>query len=79
MRLKADNQLVHIVCTQVAIQRYASFFLNFVDKLLKRLLGKLHDHIGKHLNKAAVAIARKARITGQLADGSADFVVHAEV
>ena len=79
MVLEQVDELEHVVFVQLIVLGHAALFLDLVDELLKGALGQLHDDVREHLDKAAVRVARKARVAGQLGDRLADDVIHAEV
>ena len=55
------------------------FVLHLVDELLKVLLAHLHDHVGVHLDKAAVAVPGPAGVAGLLGHDLHHLVVQAQV
>ena len=77
--LKADHQLLHILGVQVHVVLYALLLLQLVNDLLKALLGKLHHHVGEHLDKTAVAVVGKAGVVGLLGQALHRLVVQAQI
>ena len=54
------RQLLQVVGGQVHVLGDALLFLHFVDELFEVFLAHLHDHVGEHLDKAAVGVIYKA-------------------
>ena len=79
MILEQVDELEHVVFVQLVVVGHATLFLDLIDELLKGALRQLHNDIREHLDETAVRIACKARVAGQLCNGVADDVVHAEV
>ena len=58
---------------------HALLRLHLVDELLEVLLADLHHDVGEHLDEAAVAVPRPARVLRLLREGVDDRLVEAEV
>ena len=77
--LELDDHLLEVVGIQLGVHLDAAGFLHLVDDDLKALFGKLHDDVGIHLDKAAVAVISEPLVIGQNLDPFDDLVVDAEV
>ena len=56
------GQLLQVISGELHVLGDAALLLHLVDKLLKVLLAHLHDHVGVHLDKAAVAVPGPAGV-----------------
>ena len=61
-RLKAFDQLFHIVDIQVNVELYAFFLFDLIDDFFKSGFGHFHYHVREHLDKTAVRVVGKAGI-----------------
>ena len=77
--LEQHDQFAHIVGVQFVVLLDALLFLDLIDKGFKGGLGQFHYNIREHLDEAAVGVARKARVIGQLGNSFADLIVHTQV
>ena len=59
-RLKLTGQLLQVVGSQLHIELNALLLLHLVNELLEILLAHFHNHIGEHLDEAAVGVPHKA-------------------
>ena len=60
--LELARKFLQIFGGKLNVELYALLRLHLVDKLLEILLADLHDDVGEHLDEAAVAVPRPARI-----------------
>ena len=77
--LELARKFLKIVGGKFDVKLNALLLFHFVDELFKILLTDLHDDVGEHLDKAAVAVPRPAgvlRLRGERLD---DLLVEAEV
>ena len=77
--LELVGQGLQVVGVQLHILGDTLFLLHLVDELLKILLAHLHDHIGVHLDEAAVAVPCPAGIVGLLGNHFHHLLVQAQV
>ena len=56
------HQRLQIIGRKLGIEIIALVFLGDLKRFFKRTMIQLQNHIGIHLNEAAIAIPRKARI-----------------
>ena len=77
--LELHGQLLQVGSIQLHVLGDALLGLHGVDKLLKVLLAHLHDHIGIHLDEAAVAIPGPTGIVGLLGDDIHHVLVQAQI
>ena len=77
--LELHGQLLQVGSVQLHVLGHALLGLHGVDQLLKVLLADLHDHVGIHLDKAAVAVPGPAGVVGLLGDDVHHILVQAEV
>ncbi len=76
------GKLLEVGGGQFGVVLDALLFLHFVDEGLKILLAHFHDHVGEHLDEAAVAVVHEALELGigvALDHGGDHFVVQAQV
>ena len=64
--LELAGQLLQVISGELHVLGDAALLLHLVDELLKVLLAHLHDHVGVHLDKAAVAVPGPAGVVGLL-------------
>ena len=77
--LELHGQLLQVGGVQLHVLRHALLSLHGVDQLLKVLLADLHDHVGVHLDKAAIAVPGPAGIVGLLGDHVHHILVQAQI
>ena len=77
--LELHGQLLEIVGGELHILGDALSGLHLVDELLKILLAHFHDHVGIHLDKAAIAVPRPAGVARLLGDGVDHVFIEAQV
>ena len=77
--LEPLDQLLHVLGVQVDVLGHALGGLDLVDDLLKEALAQLHDHVGVHLDEAAVAVVSEAGVVGLLGQTFHSLVVQAQV
>ncbi len=77
--LELAGQLLQVVGGQLHVQLDALLLLHLVDELLEILLAHLHDHVGVHLDKAAIAVPGPAGVIGLVGDGVDHVLVQAQV
>ena len=77
--LELHGQLLQVLGGQLHVLGDALLGLHGVDELLKVLLAHLHDHVGVHLDKAAVAVPGPAGVVGLLGDDVHHVLVQAQV
>ena len=77
--LELHGQLLQVGGIQLHVLRHALLLLHGIDELLEILLAHLHDHVGVHLDKAAVAVPSPAGVVGFLGDDVHHILVQAEV
>ena len=77
--LELAGQLLQVVGGELHVQSDALFLLHLVDELLKIFLAHLHDHIGIHLDKAAVAVPSPAGIAGFIGQHRYHVFVQAQI
>ena len=77
--LELHGQLLQILGGQLHVLGHALLLLHGIDQLLKVLLADLHDHIGIHLDKAAIAIPRPAGVVGLLGDHVHHVLIQTQV
>ena len=81
-RLELTGQLLQVLSGQVHIVDNALLLLHLVDELFKVLLAHFHNHVGEHLDEAAVGIVYKPGELGvgiALDHGIHNLVVEAQV
>ena len=61
------------------IERHALCGLLFRKNVLELFLRDFHDHVGEHLDEAAVGVIRKTRVVRELGETLDDLVVQAQV
>ena len=77
--LEADNDFLHVVGGEIGVVLRALALLDVVQNALKEALRDLHDHVGEHLDEAAVGVIRKALVLGQVGQTLDRHVVQAQV
>ena len=79
LRLELGGQRTQVLSSQLHVLRDAALFLHAVDELLEVLLAHLHDHVGIHLDEAAIAVPRPTGVAGLLGDDLDHLFVEAQV
>ncbi len=64
--LITPNNVFPFVSGKLGVERIARFFFHRFEDLLERVMRKLQNDIGIHLNEAAIGIISKARIAREL-------------
>ena len=77
--LELLHQTLHVLGQQLGVQLHAALLLDQVDEHLEVLLGQLHDHVGEHLDEAAVGVIDEAGVAGELHQALGHHVVDAQV
>ena len=77
--LKLSCQLLEVVCVQLDVLSDLALLLHLVNELLEVLLADLHNDVGIHLDKAAVAVPRPTGVAGLCRHDLDDFLVKTEV
>jgi len=77
--LELAGQLLQVLCVQLHVLGDALLLLHLVDELLKVLLADFHDHVGVHLDEAAVAVPGPAGVAGLLGQDVHHGLVEAQV
>ena len=77
--LEPDHQVLQIVGVQLGVQLDPLFRFLGVNDLFKALFGQLHDHVGKHLDKAAVGVVGKTGVAGKGGQALHHGVVESQV
>ena len=77
--LELAGERLEVLRRQLHVELHALLLLHLVDELLEVLLADLHHDVGEHLDEAAVAVPRPARVLRLLREGVDDGLVEAEV
>src|SRR5690554_6896221 len=75
----AVGDLTKVSCIKVGIGNLALLILDLLQSLFKAAVWYLHDHVAKHLDKAAVAVQDETLVTGLLNHASHCIRVEAKV
>ena len=77
--LELAHELLQVLGGEVGVGRSAAGVLHGRDGVLEQIAVEVHDHVGEHLDEAAVGVPGEARVLG-LGDEAVDgLVVQAEV
>ncbi len=77
--LELLGKLLEVVLVQLGVLGNALLLLHLVDELLEILLAHLHDNVGIHLDKAAVAVIGPAGVPRGLGHILHHFLIEAQV
>ena len=77
--LELHGQFLQVLSGEIHVLRDALLLLHLVDELLEVLLAHFHDHVGVHLDKAAIAVPSPAGVVGLLGDDINNVLVQAQV
>ena len=77
--LELAGQLLQVVGGELHVLGDALLLLHLVDELFKILLAHLHNHVGVHLDEAAVAVPGPAGIAGLAGENLHHVLVQAQV
>ena len=64
--LELRNELLQVIGRQIGVAGNAALGLLGVDGVLEQVTVQAHDHVGEHLDKAAIGVPRKTRVFGLL-------------
>ena len=73
------GQTPHVRSGQLGVGLDAFFRLDLIDDLFKARLGKPHNHIGEHLDKAPVGVVGKALVSGERGQSFRNLTIQAKV
>ena len=73
------GQLLQVLGGELHILSDALLGLHLVNELLEILLAHLHDHVGVHLDKAAIAVPGPAGVIGLLCNDRHHVLVEAQI
>ena len=79
LSLEGLGQLLEVLGGQLHVLGDALALLHLVDELLKVLLAHFHDHVGVHLDEAAIAVPGPAGVAGLLGQDLHHGLVEAQV
>ena len=65
-RLELLDELLQILGGQIRVAFHAAHDLFGVDGVFEQVAVKTHDHVGEHLDEAAIAVPRETRVFGML-------------
>ena len=77
--LELAGQLLQVLGGELHILSDALLGLHLVNELLKILLAHLHDHVGVHLDKAAIAVPGPEGVIGLLCNDRHHVLVEAQI
>ena len=77
--LELHGQLLQVVGVQLHVLGHALLLLHGVDELLEVLLAHLHDHVGIHLDKAAIAVPCPAGVVGLGGDDGHHVLIQTQI
>ena len=77
--LELVGQLVQVLGGELGVEGHALLFLHGVDELFEILLAHFHNHVGEHLDEAAIAVPRPAGIVGLGGDNVHHVLIQAQV
>ena len=77
--LELAGQLLQVLSGELHVLGDALPGLHLVDELLEILLAHLHDHVGVHLDEAAIAVPGPAGVVGLLGDDVHHVLIEAQV
>ena len=77
-QITLDDRLP-VIGFQISITRQRLLQLVIIQHFFEKILRHAHNNIAIHLNKAAIAVPRKARITGMGGQRGYSFIVQAKV
>jgi hypothetical protein len=75
----AGDDLAPVVGADIGVEFMTEARLVVLEDFLEDLVVKPHDHVGIHLDEAAVAVEGEALVTGVAGDGKHRFIVEAEI
>ena len=77
--LELAGQLLQVLSGELHVLRDTALGLHLVDELLEVLLAHFHDHVGIHLDEAAIAVIGPAGVAGHLGDDLHHLFVQTQV
>ena len=77
--LEVRHQLREVFGGKVGVGGHAAVVLHGRDGVLEQIAVKPHDHVGEHLDEAAVGVPGEARVAGLLDEAVDGLVVQAQV
>ena len=77
--LELGHELLQVLCGQVGVGSGLAAVLHDVDGVLEQIAVQAHDHVGEHLDEAAIGVPCEARVLRLLDQAVDGLIVQAQV